>query len=74
LYTHPEKFLLHRPLAPQSWQGSEIRLTVDTQQDYEQAQVLYAALDRLEKTGKPGEGGRYKGEVIISAYSNCSSL
>jgi spore coat polysaccharide biosynthesis protein SpsF len=68
LYTHPEKFLLHRPLAPQHWQYPEIRLTVDTQQDYEQAQVLYAALDRLEKTGKLSEGERYKGEVIIRAY------
>jgi len=74
LYTHPEKFLLHRPLAPQAWQGSGIHLTVDTQQDYEQAQALYAALDRLENTGKLSEGDRYKGEVIISAYTNCSSL
>jgi len=68
LYTHPEKFLLHRPLAPQHWQGPEIRLTVDTQQDYEQAQVLYAALDSMEKAGKLAEGERYKGEVIIRAY------
>jgi spore coat polysaccharide biosynthesis protein SpsF len=74
LYTHPEKFLLHRPLAPQLWQGPEIRLTIDTQQDYEQAQDLYAALDRLENTGKISEDDRYKGEVIISAYINCSSL
>jgi spore coat polysaccharide biosynthesis protein SpsF len=65
LYTHPEKFLLHRPLAPQHWQGPELRLTVDTQQDYEQAQALYAALDRLEREGKLSEGERYKGEVII---------
>ena len=70
LYTHPEKFLLHRPLAPQPWQYPEIRLTVDTQQDYEQAQILYAALDRLEKTGKLSEGERYKGEVIIKTIRN----
>jgi spore coat polysaccharide biosynthesis protein SpsF len=68
LYTHPEKFLLHRPLAPQYWQGPEIRLTIDTQQDYEQAQVLYAELDRLENAGELSEGDRYKGEVIIGAY------
>jgi len=74
LYTHPEKFLLHRPLAPQAWQGPEIRLTIDTQQDYEQAQVLYAALDRLENTGKLSEGERYKGEVIINVYTDCSGL
>jgi len=74
LYTHPEKFLLHRPLAPQHWQRPEIRLTVDTQQDYEQAQVLYAALDDLEKSGKLSEGERYKGEVIINACLDCSRL
>jgi len=74
LYTHPEKFFLHRPLAPQSWQGPELRLTIDTQEDYEQAQVLYAALDSMEKAGKLTEGERYKGEVIISAYTNCSRL
>jgi spore coat polysaccharide biosynthesis protein SpsF len=68
LYTHPEKFLLHRPLAPQYWKGPEIRLTIDTQQDYEQAQALYAALDRLESAGRLSEGERYKGGVIISAY------
>jgi spore coat polysaccharide biosynthesis protein SpsF len=68
LYTHPERFLLHRPLAPQNWQGHEIRLTIDTKQDYEQAQVLYSELDRLENTGELSEGDRYKGEVIIGAY------
>jgi spore coat polysaccharide biosynthesis protein SpsF len=73
LYTHPEKFLLHRPLAPELWQGPEIRLTVDTQQDYEQAQVLYAELDGLEKTGKLSEGERYKGEVIIKTYREIGS-
>jgi len=74
LYTHPEKFLLHRPLAPQYWQFPDLRLTVDTQQDYEQAQVLYAALDRLENAGKLAEGERYKGEVIINAYIDCCRL
>jgi len=73
LYTHPEKFLLHRPLAPQNWQAPEIRLTIDTQQDYEQAQLLYAALDCLEKDGKLSEGERYKGEVIMRAYRGIGS-
>jgi len=61
LYGHPERFLLHRPLAPQRWQGADIRLTVDTEEDYERAQALYAALDSL------GEE-RYRGEAIIYAY------
>jgi len=71
LYTHPENFFLHRPLAPQHWQGPGIRLTIDTRQDYEQAQILYAALDSMEKAGKLSDGERYRGEVIISAYTDC---
>ena len=61
LYGHPERFLLHRPLAPQRWQAPNIRLTVDTQEDYDRAQALYAALDTL------GED-RYRGETIIRTY------
>jgi len=61
LYTHPELFSLHRPLAPLRWQGADIRLTVDTAEDYERAQALFAALDRL------GEE-RYQGPAIIAAY------
>jgi spore coat polysaccharide biosynthesis protein SpsF len=61
LYTHPESFLLHRPLAPLRWQESTFRLTVDTAADYERAQALYTELDRL------GEE-RYRGAAIISAY------
>ena len=68
LYAHPENFLLHRPLAPLHWQAPEIRLTVDTQDDYEQAQVLYAALDRQENTGIISGEERYHGANIISAY------
>lgn len=60
LYAHPELFLLHRPLAPLRWQGS-IRLTVDTREDYERAQSLFAALDRS------GEE-RFRGPAIIAAY------
>ena len=60
LYAHPEKFLLHRPLVSKYLQGPQIRLTVDTQEDYERAQVLYKALDGFEN--------RYQGETIISAY------
>jgi len=61
LYTRPESFLLHRPLAPLRWQGPAIRLTVDTREDYERALALYAALD------KPGEE-RYRGAAIIRTY------
>jgi len=43
LYTHPEIFRLHRPLAPRPWQAPELRLTVDTPEDYQRAQARYAA-------------------------------
>jgi spore coat polysaccharide biosynthesis protein SpsF len=62
LYNHPELFSLHRPLAPLRWQGPEIRVTVDTQADYEHAQYLWEALSSLP----PEE--RFRGETIIAAY------
>jgi len=61
LYSHPEFFLLHRPLAPQHWQKPAIRLTIDTHEDYVRAQTLY---DWLDNSGEE----RYRGTVIISAY------
>ena len=67
LYTHPELFLLHRPLAPRRWQGPDIRLTVDTPADYEKTQILYSELDRLEKEGKLSGGERCRGAAIIAA-------
>ena len=60
LYTHPELFRLHRPLAPMRWQAPDIRLTVDTQEDYERAVELYSALK--------DNPYRYHGNVIIAAY------
>jgi spore coat polysaccharide biosynthesis protein SpsF len=62
LYGHPELFRLHRPLAPLPWQGSGLRLTVDTREDYEKARILYRALSNLP----PEE--RNRGAVIIEAY------
>jgi spore coat polysaccharide biosynthesis protein SpsF len=62
LYTHPELFSLHRPLAPLRWQGSNIRLTVDTQEDYEKAKELYTVL-KVEKL-------RCCGYTIINLYNS----
>jgi len=67
LYTHPELFRLHRPLAPLHWQGPDLRLTVDTAEDYERAQSLFAALDTL------GEE-RYRGPAIIAAYRKLGDI
>jgi len=60
LYRHPELFRLHRPLAPRRWQGSEYRITVDTREDYDRANLLYGRLSTMQ----PGE--RNLGENILS--------
>ncbi|WP_010258400.1 cytidylyltransferase domain-containing protein [Treponema primitia] len=62
LYNHSERFLLHRPLAPRIWQGPEIRLTVDTAEDYARSQQLYCALSPLSMDE------RSNGETIISVF------
>jgi spore coat polysaccharide biosynthesis protein SpsF len=62
LYRHPEHFSLHRPLAPKKWQGRDMRLTVDTPEDYERAKLLYDSLNTTE---------RYSGTTIIETYKNC---
>jgi spore coat polysaccharide biosynthesis protein SpsF len=62
LYTHPELFRLHRPLAPKDWQGLYLRMTVDTRQDYHAAEKLYEVLSDCS-----GDE-RYRGRAIIDAY------
>ena len=67
LYSRPELFRLHRPLAPLYWQDNAqqpVRLTVDTQEDYERANLLYAGLENSEK--------RYEGQEIIKRYREIS--
>lgn len=61
LYSHAELFKLHRPLAPLRWQSPEIRLTVDTQDDYERAKELFSVLSGLGAE-------RYRGPEIIKRY------
>lgn len=60
LYGNPGRFLLHRPLAPMAWRDPSLRLTVDTPEDYREAQLLFQALE----TVPPGRA-RYQGETII---------
>ena len=52
LYRHPEFFRLHRPLAPSRWQGPELRLTVDTAEDYKRALVIYERLSAFPVEGR----------------------
>jgi spore coat polysaccharide biosynthesis protein SpsF len=58
LYSRPELFRLHLPLAPLCWQGPELNCTVDTEEDYRRANALYAALPPAV---------RNKGEYVIAA-------
>jgi spore coat polysaccharide biosynthesis protein SpsF len=46
LYENGAKFTLRRPLAPLKWRRPEIRISVDTTDDYERAGLLYAELYR----------------------------
>jgi spore coat polysaccharide biosynthesis protein SpsF len=62
LYHHPERFRLHRPLAPRPWQGPSLRVTVDDQADYGRAELLYRALSHAA----PGPE-RYQGQTVIDA-------
>ncbi|MDR1575430.1 MAG: NTP transferase domain-containing protein [Treponema sp.] len=66
LYGHPALFLLHRPLAPLRWQDRQqaaVKLSVDTREDYERAQKLYAALDQFGNNEE-----RYRGTGILKVY------
>jgi len=62
LYGHPELFRLHRPLALPEWQGPELRLTVDTPEDFRRAENLYRVLNE-NTTGQD----RYSGKEILKA-------
>jgi spore coat polysaccharide biosynthesis protein SpsF len=61
LYSNGDLFTLHRPLAPVRWQAPDIRLTVDTREDFERAAQLYIALR--------SEPLRYQGHAIIKRYT-----
>ena len=62
LYANPLVFRLHRPFTQAKWQGFEMRVTVDTEEDYKRASILYDAL----KDFSPRE--RSSGEAVIRAY------
>ena len=65
LYGNPKIFRLHLPYAPVRWQGRDMRVTVDTEEDYERAQTLYAALADFPLAE------RSRGETVIKAYRSC---
>ncbi|GHV20995.1 hypothetical protein FACS189494_05720 [Spirochaetia bacterium] len=63
LYDHPEIFKLRRPKAPKKWFAPDVRLTIDTGEDYENAKVLFNALQRHDNMPASGE-------VIIKVYNS----
>jgi len=65
LYNHPELFKIHRPQAPDRWNFPDIRLTVDTQEDFDNALTLYIALKN--------EPDKYNGKKIISVYKSLNA-
>lgn len=65
LYNNGERFRLHRPPAPLRWQGADLRITVDTAEDYQRAQILYERLSTLPVKEQN------KGENVIAAYKQC---
>ena len=60
LYNNPQLFNLHRPFAPLPLRCPDIRITVDTQEDFEKAVFLHSALKN--------EPNRHNGPVIIDTY------
>jgi spore coat polysaccharide biosynthesis protein SpsF len=66
LYNNPQKFRLHRPIAPSQWHYPDIRLTVDTQEDFDRARELYSALKN--------EPYRYNGTNIINTFLRMGKL
>ncbi|MDR0628121.1 MAG: NTP transferase domain-containing protein [Treponema sp.] len=67
IYTHPELFRLHRPLAPLVWQGPSLRISLDTPEDYRRAQVLFEALAAYGAE-------RFQGAAIIAVYRRSGPL
>jgi len=61
LYNHPELFNVYRPVAPSCWHYPDIRITVDTQEDYNRAVELYRALENAPN--------QYHGNTIIKKYA-----
>ncbi|MDR0557865.1 MAG: NTP transferase domain-containing protein [Treponema sp.] len=62
LYNHPERFRLHRPLAPRIWQAPDMRITVDTKEDYERASALYRDLSLIKREE------RFNGASVVKTY------
>jgi len=60
LYDNPDKFKVHRSEAPAQWRFPDIRLTIDTQEDFERAKDLYKVLKDTPQ--------KYNGVKIINAY------
>lgn len=67
LYGNPDRFTLHRPLAPARWRGEDCRVTIDTSEDLDRANALWAALGGSVR-GSGGDGTSGTGARVIAAY------
>jgi spore coat polysaccharide biosynthesis protein SpsF len=63
LYANGNIFLLHRPLARKEWQSPELRITIDTKEDYERAKTLYARVSKNVHSKK-----RYSGVELLKVF------
>jgi len=65
LYKNPGLFNVHQIPAPPQWHYPDIRLTIDTREDYERAVEIYCMLN--------DEQFRYHGSAIIRTYKKIYS-
>ena len=52
LYNHEDMHKIHRPIAPEKWRFPDLRLTVDTREDYDRAVELYNVLKGDAEIGR----------------------
>ncbi len=77
IYKRPERFVTHRPKAPADWRraaadGRAFRLTVDTEDDYRRAAILFDMMKTLET--EQGAGAGAAGLTLSGAAPDDRSL
>jgi len=46
LYNHPESFIIYRPVAPRECRAPQLRVTLDTMEDFNKLEMIYRELYR----------------------------
>ncbi|MEL3906520.1 MAG: methyltransferase domain-containing protein [Treponema sp.] len=70
LYRHPDTFVCIRETAPLHWYAPHLRVTVDTQEDFEHAQMMIRYLNRTKRSGVPSADAvikacRYADKLVV---------